>query len=393
MVKRLFFAILLIAMSVFSYAQDVKEVTLVVNGEGSTKEEATHVALRSAIEQAFGTFVSANTTILNDELVKDEIATISSGNIQKYTELGSYKLPNGNTSVSIEATVSIGKLVSYAKSKGSECEFAGVTFAANIKLLKLKYQNALIACNHLVNYIKTFAPEAFDLTIKVWDTPNTSSGEVVFDHETYIKYDTNANTRAFSNYVFSTLHSIGFSFGDVYTLWSSEENGRKKYRFEELGEPGLGILDDYIPYDTIPVLKVLHEYLKPKVSSNIGPISIKLYNNYDATYGSMLMLMRDFYRFSVKEPQTRNKLDEHWCFNYRDQTGLYYRGNKAWCLKNSRSLKERKKHSSSTEYMYKIKYAQVVEAFYQIPLPICEISFRIPIDDMSRITHFHASLK
>lgn len=74
MVKRLFFAILLIAMSAFSYAQDSKEVTLVVNGEGSTKEEATHVALRSAIEQAFGTFVSANTTILNDELVKDEIS-------------------------------------------------------------------------------------------------------------------------------------------------------------------------------------------------------------------------------------------------------------------------------------------------------------------------------
>ena len=35
------------------------------------------MALRSAIEQAFGTFVSANTTILNDEVVKDEIARLA----------------------------------------------------------------------------------------------------------------------------------------------------------------------------------------------------------------------------------------------------------------------------------------------------------------------------
>ncbi|MBO7223511.1 MAG: hypothetical protein J6V70_05210 [Kiritimatiellae bacterium] len=42
-------------------AQTVDDVTLVVSGDGSTKEAATHVALRSAIEQAYGVFVSANT--------------------------------------------------------------------------------------------------------------------------------------------------------------------------------------------------------------------------------------------------------------------------------------------------------------------------------------------
>ena len=48
-----------------------KEVSLIVTGEGATKEEATNNALRSAVEQAFGVFVSANTEILNDELIKD----------------------------------------------------------------------------------------------------------------------------------------------------------------------------------------------------------------------------------------------------------------------------------------------------------------------------------
>lgn len=40
------------------------DVTLVVSGDGANKEEATKVALRSAIEQVYGTFVSANTSIV-----------------------------------------------------------------------------------------------------------------------------------------------------------------------------------------------------------------------------------------------------------------------------------------------------------------------------------------
>ena len=64
-----------------------KEVTIVVTGEGATKEEATNNALRSAVEQTYGVFVSANTEILNDEILKDEIATLSSGNIKSFQEI------------------------------------------------------------------------------------------------------------------------------------------------------------------------------------------------------------------------------------------------------------------------------------------------------------------
>ena len=81
-----------------------QEVTLVVSADGATKTQAIDNALRSAIEQTFGTFVSANTEILNDELVMDEIATVSSGNIQKYKEIASVTLPNGKTSVTLNVT-------------------------------------------------------------------------------------------------------------------------------------------------------------------------------------------------------------------------------------------------------------------------------------------------
>ena len=137
--------IICLALSFFCavvFAQEAtKEVSLLVSADGATKTEAINNALRSAIEQTFGTFVSANTELLNDQIVKDEIATISSGNIQKYTEVTSITLPNGNTSVTLNVTVSLKKLVKYAQSKGSECEFAGATFGANARMYEFNKKN------------------------------------------------------------------------------------------------------------------------------------------------------------------------------------------------------------------------------------------------------------
>ena len=140
-------------------------VSLIVSGDGSTKEEATKAALRSAIEQTYGTFVSSNTDILNDELVKDEIVTVSAGNIKSYQYL-SERETGGKYYVTIQAVVSIGKLVSYSKSKGSEAELAGATFAMNIKLEKLYAQNERKAMDNLFEQLRMMLPCAYDYTIE-----------------------------------------------------------------------------------------------------------------------------------------------------------------------------------------------------------------------------------
>lgn len=118
-------------------AQTKDEVTLTVSSDGATKEDAVKNALRSAIEQAYGAFVSANTTILNDELVKDEIVTVSNGSIKEYKEIAAIQTDNGNYLVTLSATVSLPNLITYAKSHGSECEFAGNTFGMEMKLFEL----------------------------------------------------------------------------------------------------------------------------------------------------------------------------------------------------------------------------------------------------------------
>jgi len=154
--RKLFLFALTAIIAVSSFAQTSNEVALVTNGQGASKREATENALRSAIEQAFGVFVSANTEILNDELVKDEIATVSPGNIQSYEEISSIQLPDSTYGVTLKAVVSINKLVTYAQSHGSSCELAGQTFLMQQRMIELKQENTVKAMEHFCSMIKNY---------------------------------------------------------------------------------------------------------------------------------------------------------------------------------------------------------------------------------------------
>ena len=234
------------------------EVTLVVSADGATKEEATKVALRSAIEQAYGTFVSANTTILNDDLVKDEIVTISNGNIKNYEEVASAMLPNGNQSVTLKATVCISKLVSYAQSKGASTEFAGATFAMNMKMKELNKKNEMVALENLLVQIKELLPYAYDRVLEV-DEPKLAEEKFLSEEkrEIYgndfwnvyvehasdyyemnmkVHYQENSNTRNFYLLIYSTLSSL--------SLTGIEREEMQKLNIKELPE-----LRMHFPYD------------------------------------------------------------------------------------------------------------------------------------------------
>src|SRR3972149_8863077 len=106
----LLFVLFSSTLSLIIFAQEDKSVTLIVTGEGKIKDDAKQSALRNAIEQAFGTFISSKTDILNDELIKDEIILVSNGNIQKYEMISEGQLPDGSFYGTLKATVSISKL-------------------------------------------------------------------------------------------------------------------------------------------------------------------------------------------------------------------------------------------------------------------------------------------
>lgn len=199
--KKIFTFIAILFMGYASFAQ-VDSVTLVVSSDGSTKEEATNLALRSAIEQAFGTFVSANTQILNDELVKDEIATVASGNIRSYEEINAVHQDDGRWFVTLKATVSTKALTSYARSKGSKCEFAGATFGANIKMAKLNHLNSVKAFKNMGVQLLDIAHNMYDYSVVV----NNPQHDGTVDVE--IKLTPNKNMALYREILTSTINSL-----------------------------------------------------------------------------------------------------------------------------------------------------------------------------------------
>lgn len=158
-------------------SNEKSSVTLVVSGSGANKETAIKNALRAALEQTYGTFVSSNTQLVNDELVKDEIVSVSSGNIEKYSEISTETLKDGSISVSLQATVSIGKLVKFAQSKGASTELAGASFAMNMKMRKLNTENEVQALKHMFEKLfRICETNMFDYSIKN-DQPQLKDGE------------------------------------------------------------------------------------------------------------------------------------------------------------------------------------------------------------------------
>ena len=212
----LLIAMLLIFMIPYKgVAQEDKTVTLTVSAQGQTLSEAKQNALRDAIEQAFGTFISSNTEILNDELVKDEIVSVSNGNIQDYEVISEVELPNGSYATTLKATVSITKLTSFAESKGVSVEFKGSLFAFNVNQQILNEKNETKAIEGMVKILKNIADRSFDFTIKPSDPFSLNSSNENWRIPLEIKIRTNKNILLFKGFLFETLKGISLSKSEV----------------------------------------------------------------------------------------------------------------------------------------------------------------------------------
>jgi predicted RNase H-like HicB family nuclease len=172
-----------IVLNMIAYSQDDKTVTLVASGQGKTQDEAKQNALRNAIEQAFGAFISSNTEILNDEIVKDEIVSLSNGNIEKYVILSEKDLGDHKFAVTLNATVSLVKLNSYSTKKGVSSEYNGSLFAFNTINDNLKDANEVKLLGDIFQIAENVLKKSFYGDINMND-PKLLNGdyyEIPFD--------------------------------------------------------------------------------------------------------------------------------------------------------------------------------------------------------------------
>lgn len=306
--KKLLSFIAVILFAATSFAQ-VNEVTLTTIGNGRTEDEATLRALRNALEQTFGTFVSANTAIINDELVRDEIAATSKGNVKSYQKLSVVKLPDRTTTVTLKATVSINKLISYARNNGSRAEFAGQTYAMNVKLLKLQQQNANKTLDVMRDNVISLCHGVFDYDIKLGEVRKEKIYNIGNDNVEY-KYVLPFSLDVYATDVTSNIHSLITETFDAIRLTPTMKEDFKKnnliyYGDFPVSESRINEICDAI------VLAIMDDFwtVRIKKINDNEYFSLKRYDRNSTIYSSSRYesdLYREGYRwlYSNKQPST-----------------------------------------------------------------------------------------
>ncbi len=253
-----------------------KTVILTVSSSGKTIEEAKNNALRSAIEQAFGSFISSKTEILNDNIIKDEIVSVANGNIKNYEIVSQVEIPGNGFGVTIKATVSIDKLTSFAESKGIEIEFKGGLFAQNIKLQKINEQSELNACVNIYSVVHELLQKGFDYTVENED-PKLVKDDL-YSIEFTVKVKPNENYINAREYLSNSLQKLAMTPEEIE---SYQKLNKQIYKFKEYN------LRNSLSEETLNLLHENSEYYKGNFEINIDDI--------DVVFGPDLQFKLDYY--------------------------------------------------------------------------------------------------
>jgi len=197
-----------------------KEVSITASGSGKTLEDAKQAALRSATEQAFGAFISSKTEMFNDQVVADQMASVSSGNIKSFSILNESQLPDGSWGVTLKALVSVDKLTSFVEAKGIAIEIKGGMFALNIKQQSLNELGEVKAVSEMVGLLHEPMQISFDYVIKSSDPKSLDAENKNWEIPLVVTATTNKNIDFCANYCIKTLAALSLSSEEVISYKS-----------------------------------------------------------------------------------------------------------------------------------------------------------------------------
>lgn len=229
----------LLLIPIMSYATE--DVEIMVSGSGVTKEAAVNNALRSALEQSYGTFVSTSTNVLNDKLVSDEIISLSRGNIKSYNILSEKQLTNGHWYVLVKATVNVNKLIKYVQGEGSSVEVDMRAFGAKVQMEELNRNAERRIIEDLIAEIE--AIDLWDYSLEL-DEPSLSGDQYMISGIVNVRY--NDNTIAVVNMIIDVFRTL-----DLNNQQSNIIKGGDYYKYYMDGSRG-GVVfpyDNGIPYE------------------------------------------------------------------------------------------------------------------------------------------------
>jgi hypothetical protein len=303
----------------FAFAQEAeKTVTITVSGSGKTQDDAKQSAFRSAIEQAFGAFISSKTEIFNDQVVADQIASVANGNIQSFSILNESQLPDGSWGVTLKALVSVSKLTSFVEAKGIAIEIKGGLFALNIKQQLLNEQSEIKAVCEMVGLLHKPMQISFDYIIQSSDPVSLDAESKNWEIPLIVTATTNKNIDFCANYCLKTLAAL--------SLTSEEVSNYKR-----LGKPVFPVAINYNGVVKIFYLRKERSIKALNILTSQWEYYTRLFtvdSGMELSNGNSIGVMRDF-RHVIEIEYFKGKIIDFWNkgkvaaeFSWRDRRSL-----------------------------------------------------------------------
>ena len=196
------------------YINESRLISLKSTGLGKSAKEAKDNALRNALEETYGIFMSSRTTIKNDDF-SDDMQAIVTGSIDSYKVISTAKLPDKTFSVLVEANVSPSKIQSYTRSTGSKIIMDVNSFTRNLKLFETnkssEEKSIAILCENLNKFIR----QSIDFSIVSSEPKYTENDKTKFIMKYKVDWSLNQNFKNFEEYLFNTLSNIGMTNDEV----------------------------------------------------------------------------------------------------------------------------------------------------------------------------------
>ena len=226
-IKKIILIITILAInSIYTQNTDIIEIT--TSASGITKEIAIQDALRSALEQSYGSFISTKTNIKNDELLKDEIVAITNGEIHDYELVSETKIESGYA-VTIVAKISKSVLNNFVTQSGGDAIiFDANVFSTKIRLQRLNENAEIKSLENILEILEKIYSKSIEFEFSTSNPKiNERNSKWRVDFEIYTKY--NENILNFNDYFSSSLEKIAMT-------------KKQKIAYDELGKSTYPIL-------------------------------------------------------------------------------------------------------------------------------------------------------
>lgn len=211
---RSFLAVLALLIPLITFSKNKIKVTVI--GSGATIEEAKENALRSALEQVSGVYFSAYTELINNKIIKDEIRSITSGNIIKYSVLSKNKI-DGKYFLTIKAIVSPNQFVDYIREKTNTTIFIdGDVYVANMKQKELDKKSENLAIQSLMEICENEIRKYYKYEV-FSSSPSTNSygNNKVIVMEMHVTLKLKRKFKRFRKYILENVKSFGIKRREI----------------------------------------------------------------------------------------------------------------------------------------------------------------------------------